>query len=129
MELDDPPFKRVVLLWWPFSFYSGWITIALLANVAAYLTKIDLFNDSVSEVTRTIILILIAGAIYLFVTWSRNMREFAFVGVWGLLGIVAANVNGSRAVALTALVMAVIVFISFALHAYKNRGHYPWRKR
>ncbi len=40
MELDDLPLKKIAFVWWPFCIYSGWISVALIANVAAYLTKI-----------------------------------------------------------------------------------------
>jgi len=91
MELSNPPFKKIIFLWWPFCIYSGWITVALIANIAAYLTKIQWDGFGLSQITWTIIMILVAGAINLFMTWKRNMREFTLVGVWGLVAVAVTN--------------------------------------
>jgi len=35
MDLTDPPLRTIAFVWWPFCLYSGWITVALLTNIAA----------------------------------------------------------------------------------------------
>lgn len=129
MELDDPSFKKVLLVWWPFSLYSGWVSLALIANIAAWLTKIDWEGWGISEVTWTIIMIITAGFINLAVTWTRNMREFALVGVWGLVAVAVANYPENQYIFYSAVFIAVILFISTGIHAYKNRKYVPWRSR
>ncbi|WP_424494324.1 tryptophan-rich sensory protein [Salinimicrobium sp. GXAS 041] len=129
MELDDLPLPSIAFLWWPFSLYSGWITLALIANVAAFLTKIDWDGFGISSVTWTIIMIGIAGILNLMITWTRNMREFALVGVWGLVGIAVANWNEAPVVQWWAVIVASILFISSSYHGYKNREYAPFRKR
>lgn len=128
MELDDEDLPVIAFVWWPFSFYSGWISIALIANIAAYLTSVNWNGFGISEVTWTVIMILIAGAIHLVITWTRNMREFALVGVWGLVAIAVANWDGNVTIVLTALIVAVILFISSSIHGYLNRQYSPWKK-
>lgn len=125
MEMYDAPLHEIVFVWWPFSLYSGWITVALIANTSAYLTKIGWQDVWISEVGWTFIMILAAGAINLAVTWSRNMREFALAGVWGLTGIAVANWGEVPVIAYTALVVAAILFISCGVHAYRNRKSFP----
>jgi hypothetical protein len=39
IELDAQPLKDYLLMYWPFALYSGWITVAFIANFSAYLTK------------------------------------------------------------------------------------------
>lgn len=128
MELDDEPLKVIAFVWWPFSFYSGWIAVALIANVAAYLTSIGWNGFGISEITWTIIMILIAGVINLVITWTRNMREFALVGVWALVAIAVANWNDQPSVVVTALVVAAVLFVSSSVHGYQNRETSPWKK-
>jgi hypothetical protein len=120
MELQDASFKKIALVWWPFSIYSGWITVALIANIAAYLTKLG-WEGFTSEITWTIIMICIAGAINLVMTWTRNMREYAVAGAWGLIAIAVANWDGVQGIVQTALAVSILVLISSGLHAYKNR--------
>jgi hypothetical protein len=121
MELDDLPLKKIAFVWWPFCLYSGWISVALIADVAAYLTKINWNGFGISEIGWTMMMIIIAGIINLIITWTRNMREFALVGVWGLVAVAVSNWNPEKSIAYTALVVAVILFISSSVHAYKNR--------
>lgn len=122
MELQDASFKKIALVWWPFSIYTGWITVALIANVAAYLTKLG-WEGFTSEVTWTIAMICLAGAINLFMTWTRNMREYALAGAWGIFAIAVANWNGNQNIVLTAVVISILLLISSGLHAYKNRNN------
>ncbi len=128
MEMTKAPFSKIVFVWWPFSLYSGWITVALIANIAAWLTKIGWNGWGISEITWTVILIIVAAVINLTITWTRNMREFALVGVWGLIAIAVANWGQAPAVVYTTMISAVIVLISSGIHGLKNRkeNSYLW---
>ena len=128
MELWDAPILVIAFLWWPFVFYSGWVTVASIANVAAYLTSIEWNGWGYSEVFWTVTMIIIAGIINLAVTWKRNMREFAFVGAWALAAIAVANWEVSQIVAYSAIAVAGILFISSSYHAFKNRDTSPVNK-
>jgi len=127
MELTDPPLSTVAGLWWPFCFYFGWIMAALLANISAWLTKIG--GADLSPVAIAIIMIVLAGVAYLFMTWRRNMREAAFVGVWALIAIAIADVHRSPTVTRFAVGMSAVLFVSSSIHGYMNRSFSPWRKR
>lgn len=128
MELDDEPLPVIAFVWWPFSFYSGWISVALIANIAAYLTSVGWNGFGISEVTWTIIMILIAGLINLAITWTRNMREFALVGVWALAAIAVSNWDKESSIVMTALIVAAALFVSSSIHGYQNRETSPWKK-
>ncbi|WP_159469968.1 tryptophan-rich sensory protein [Dyadobacter sp. 3J3] len=122
MEFDLITFKRVALEWWPFAMYFGWITVAIIANVAAYLTKIQWDGFGISAVNWTIIMILAAMFINLFVTWNRNLRESASVGIWALIAVAVANWELNKTVAYSAIIASVIIFISCGAHSFKNKG-------
>ena len=121
MELDDLPMKQIAFVWWPFSLYAGWITVALIANIAAWLTKINWDGFGISSIAWTIIMIIIAGIIYLLMTWQRNMREYALVGVWGLLAIAVANWTTEPSIVQSSIIISVILFVSSTVHAIRNR--------
>ncbi|MCF0054955.1 tryptophan-rich sensory protein [Dyadobacter sp. CY356] len=122
MEFDLITFKRVALEWWPFAIYFGWITVAIIANIAAYLTKIKWDGFGISAANWTIIMIVAAMMINLFVTWTRNLRESASVGIWALIAVAVANWEVDKSVAYAAIIASVIIFISCGAHSYKNRG-------
>ncbi|WP_405295125.1 tryptophan-rich sensory protein [Algibacter sp. Ld11] len=125
MELFDAPFSVIVFLWWPFVIYSGWITVASIANVAAVLVKYNWGGFGLSPTFWTLLLIAIATAINLRVTWKRNMREFALVGAWALIAIYIANSDANTVVAYTALIAAAVLIISSSTHAFINRKTNP----
>lgn len=129
MELTDPPLRTIAFVWWPFSLYSGWITVAFIANVSAWLVKIQWDGFGISPSTRAIIMVIVVGAIYLFMTWRRNMREYALVGVWGLVAVALADRDRAPVVTTTAFIVAGILFLSSGIHAYRNRAYSPFRKQ
>lgn len=109
-------------------FYSGWVTVASIANVSAYLTSIEWNAWGYSEISWTVTMIIIAGIINLTVTWQRNMREFALVGAWALIAISVANWDVCPTVANSALAVAIILIISSGYHGFKNRATSPMEK-
>lgn len=128
MELDDEPLSTIAFIWWPFSLYSGWITVATIANIAAWLTSENWSGFGISEITWTIIMIIVAGGINLLITWTRNMREFALVGAWALAAVAVNNVDQNFSIVLTALLVTGILILSSGIHGYKNREYSPWKK-
>jgi hypothetical protein len=125
MERWDAPFPKILLLWWPFCLYSGWITVAIIANITVYLTKIGWSGWGISDGSWAIILVIIAGIINLFMIITRNMREFALVGIWGLTAVAVANWSVHQPSAITAFFVSTILFIAVSIHGYQNRHTAP----
>ena len=98
MNLLEAPLSTIAFLWWPFIIYSGWLTVACIANVTIYLTKISWDGWGISPEAWTFTMIGIATFINLVVTWRRNMPEFALVGAWGLVAIGVANTGSYEAI-------------------------------
>ncbi|MFK7903504.1 MAG: hypothetical protein AB8B69_00190 [Chitinophagales bacterium] len=73
-------------VWIPISLYSGWITVATIANISAYLAKIG-WQVVFSETIWTVVMILVATLVNFLMIRVRNMRIFAGVGVWALVAI------------------------------------------
>jgi hypothetical protein len=113
--------KKRIFTWWPFSIYAGWVTVALIANVAAWLTKINWNGLGVSNTTWAVIMICIAGAINMLITWKKNIPAFALTGCWALIAIAVSNWNHTGIVKLTALVVAAILMMSILIHHFKGR--------
>ena len=121
MELDQIPLKKIVFVWWPFSLYVGWITVALFANITAYLAKMQWDGFGISGISWTILIICIAGSVNVFLTWGRNMREAAIAAAWGLTGVAVTNINRFPSIVYTAITVAILLLISSVVHAYRNR--------
>ena len=126
MEIWDAPFTVIAFLWWPFVIYSGWVTVASIVNVAAYLVKINWDGFGVSAVTWTLIMIGIATLINLVITWKRNMREFAFVGIWALFAIYKRHTGSIDAIANMALAGSIILAVVVIINLIQNRKTNPF---
>ncbi|WP_431211800.1 hypothetical protein ACQ86N_39340 [Puia sp. P3] len=125
MELTDPPLRTIAFVWWPFCLYSGWITVALLANVSAVIGSPVTGGGS----GIAIVMALVAGVAYLTMTWRRNMREYALVGAFALVAVGVADWHRAPVVSWVTFVVAGILFISSGWHAWKNRAYSPFRRR
>jgi hypothetical protein len=90
--------------------------------------KIDWNGFGISPEIWTLIMILIATAINIIITWKRNMREFAMVGAWALIAIGVANNDGNLMIAYTAFTTAAILIINSSVQAFKNRHSNPVKK-
>ncbi len=108
--------------------------MASIANVATYLVKIGWDGFGISATIWTILLVLIAVVINVIVTWKRNMREFALVGAWALIGIGNANSLNNELLMYIAFCSAALLIISSSIHGFKNRDTSPlikfqkWKK-
>lgn len=123
MELDFHPLKKYCFVFWPFALYSGWISVALIANIAAWLTKLNWSGWGISDAGWTIIMICTAGIINLFMIWTRNMREYALVGIWALFAISVSNRHnaGTPAIIYTCYMVSIVLFIFIGISGYKNQ--------
>ncbi|MEB2775758.1 hypothetical protein SYJ56_10610 [Algoriphagus sp. D3-2-R+10] len=124
MERWDAPRPIIFWLWWPIALYSGWIAVATIANISAYLAKAG-WNGGISEVTWAIIMIIVAVTLNLYMIATRNLREFASVGVWALIAISVRHWGSIPTLQWTALIGAIVLFIAISYHGYQNRATAP----
>ncbi|MCF4100339.1 tryptophan-rich sensory protein [Gillisia sp. M10.2A] len=128
MERWDASFKIIAFTWWPICIYAGWISVATVTNVAAYLVKIGWKGDFLSEETWTVLMIVVVVIINSLIIYKRNMREFAAVAVWGLFAIYIRHMNNSPAISYVALGGAGLIFSYIAYHGFVNRKSNPLYK-
>lgn len=126
METRKVPAKTIVFGWWPISIYAGWISVATIANIAAYLSKIGWEGGFLSPVAWTILLIVAVTLLNVVLIFTRGMREFAVVGAWALIAIYVRHQSDYESIATTAIVGAAIILISTFVHAYRNRKINPF---
>lgn len=132
LERWDAPLLIIAFVWWPICWYIGWIILATVSNIAAYFTSIGWQGAPLSEPAWTIIMIIVATVIYLLLIYTRNMREAALVGVWGLVAIAYKQWELYPGIVFTAIGAAAILFIAAGYHGYKNRATSPavkWKNR
>jgi len=102
----------------PASLYSGWITVATVTNIAAFL-KTENFSLFFSEEVWTIIMILITTALFLYFLYTRYMREFNAVAVWALVAIAVRHWDSFQSITYTAISCAVLIVVLSLIQGFK----------
>lgn len=120
--IQSRDFKTAVFLRLPFYIYAGWVSVALIADVAAYLTKINWSGFGIPETGWTILMFAIAALIHLYMIWKRNMSAFALVAVWALIAIAVANRYSNQTVYISAIVTALFVFVNIIFKLSKKKA-------
>lgn len=128
LEVYDACVRDIIFRWWPIAFYLGWIIVATVSNIAAYLVSIGWQGGPLSPVTWTIIMIAVATLLYLLLIKTRNLREAAIVGVWGLTGITVEQWDTHPSIAYTAIGASIVLFIATAYHGLQNQHTAPPQK-
>ncbi|WP_047418504.1 hypothetical protein [Cellulophaga sp. Hel_I_12] len=120
MERGTASLAKKAFVWWPISLYSGWIAVATIANISAYLSKLNWEGSFLTEVQWTITMIVIALLLNVVMLWKRKMSVFAVVGVWSLVAIYSRHKNSEEAIAISALVCAIVLAVMIFVHLLKS---------
>ncbi|MEW9502243.1 TspO/MBR family protein [Jeotgalibacillus marinus] len=114
----------------PFSVYLGWISIATIANISYTLNYHGWSGFGLSDVSWTIILLLIATALALHIRFHERDWIYPLVFIWAFIGIAAKNEGGESIVVSTAYVLSAIIAIGIiTLRKKKKQKRFSSRKR
>lgn len=71
----------------PFSIYTGWITVATIANATALLVHLKWSGWGLSQQIWTLIMMVVATVLMGFVVWRYKSGAYGLVLIWTLFGI------------------------------------------
>ena len=128
LELDDEPVRTIFFVWWPVVIYLGWMMVASIACIAAWLVDTGWRGGEFGEVAWTILMVAVATILYLFLVRKRNMREAAIVGIWAFIAIAVRQWENHNNISIAAIIASVILLAATAIHAYKSRNYSPLAK-
>lgn len=77
----------------PFSLYTAWISVALIANISIFLVKNDFSGFGIKPEIYTMLIILVAGAIGIATVLRMQDAVFGIVFLWALFGILMRHMN------------------------------------
>jgi hypothetical protein len=106
------PLKEKIFIHVPFSVYLGWITVATIANITAWLVIINWDGLGISDVTWTIIVLCVATLLTLIIIYKKRDIAYSLVIIWALLGIVIKRMQDQTEIATTATIAIVIIIIA-----------------
>ncbi|WP_239253961.1 tryptophan-rich sensory protein [Listeria ilorinensis] len=96
----------------PLSLYIGWITVALLANISYFFHAIGQPNFlGIGEVIWALFFLFLGFCLGLFVRYQKKDILYPLVIVWAFVGIFVRDQATSEIVAVSALVLAILLFL------------------
>jgi hypothetical protein len=108
--IPEAPWIEHLALYLPFSLYTGWITVATIANASVLQTGYGLDNALLGAVQWTLLKLALAGAIGATMVLRLRDAPFALVIAWGAFGISAMQ-SATPAVAGAALSLTMLMLI------------------
>lgn len=96
----------------PFSVYLGWISVATIANIAAFLLSIGYTGAPISEEAWAVLVLGVGAAIATWFVLTRRDPAYGLVFVWAYAGIVSRQIDHPpvpAVAALGALTIAILV--------------------
>jgi benzodiazapine receptor len=98
----------------PFSVYLGWITVATIANITAFLDFINWNGFGIAPEIWTIIMLVVAIAVAGLMAYSRQDIGYLLVLIWAFIGIGIEQSDTSKvanAAYLAAAIVAIFVIL------------------
>ena len=116
----------------PLSVYFGWISLATIANVSAWLTAENWDGFGVAPTTWAIILVVISGLIGIAMILLRRNITYGLVFIWGLYGIISRldNLDNGQYMRITSVAWGTIIALFICVAIQIARGisfHKPLR--
>lgn len=115
------PRNEKIFIHLPISVYLGWISVATIANVTAFLVTINWGGFGIGEVAWTIIVIVVALIISLLMILTRKDLAYGLVIVWSFLGIYIKRTDVAQGiqndVALAAAVCALVIVLAIIVRS------------
>ena len=114
--------KTLLYVHWPFSIYFGWVSVAFIADVAAYLTKLTWSGWEINGATWTVIMLCVAGLVNVLVVHTKKMYAFGLVGIWAVLAIAVANLPVNSIIVYTCYGVAAVVLAFIVLNILRRKS-------
>ena len=112
----------------PFSVYIGWVSIAVIANVAVALVAIGWQGEPLPEAFWAILMIAVGAALGVLMLARRGDLFFALVVIWAYIGIIIARLQADDATSVAvAAGAAVAVLVAAILLLLPRNGIYRSR--
>lgn len=108
----------------PFTIYLAWISVATIANIAAWLVSLEWKGGFLSEQLWTIIMMSLAAGLALVITARLKAFWFSAVIMWALLGIFLKRLEGdSEYIGYTSLLLILILVINVFIMLGKEKQY------
>ena len=98
----------------PFSIYLGWVTVATIANITAFLDFVNWNGFGISPELWTFIMLIVGIAVAGLIAYTRQDIAYLLVLIWAFIGIGVEQSDKSQvanAAYIAAAIVAVLVIL------------------
>ena len=120
-SIDTAPFVEHLVLYLPFSLYTGWITLATIANASVLQHANGWDNVGITAVQWTLLKLAIAGAIGATMVLRYRDVPFVLVLAWGAYGISVMQ-SATPEVSGAAMTLSLLALILAAADGVRRLG-------
>jgi translocator protein len=106
-------------LWWPFSLYLGWVSVATIANATVTLDRAGWDGWGIAPAVWAAIMIVVGGALAVALGLGLADPVYAAVFVWAFVGL-AVRQQDTALVAGTAAIVAVAAAVVALIAALRR---------
>lgn len=122
LDAAGPPASATewVLLRLPFSVYTGWITVATIANISCVQYAMGWDNAGLAVLDWTLLKLAIAGAIGAAVILRKGDVAYVLVIAWAAYGVASKQVATPEVVGAATVLSALAVLLALGSSIYKT---------
>jgi hypothetical protein len=124
---SQAPMSEKILTHINFSVYLGWITVATIANVTAFLVVINWNGFGITEALWTVIVMAVGAIIAILMVFTRNDIFFSLVVVWAYAGILIKRIQAPvavQSVIITSIIALVLIGLSILIQLIRRKKIY-----
>jgi hypothetical protein len=115
-KYDLLPVKEKILVKIPFSIYFGWITVATIANIVAFLVSIGWNGWGIPQQTWTAIILLVGVAITGLIMLKNKDIAYGLAVIWAYAGILykhlsQAGFHGQYPAVIWAVIISLVLLV------------------
>ena len=107
-DIETAPFAEHLVLYLPFSLYTGWVVVATIANASILQTAWGFDDAGMAAVDWTLVKLAVAGAIGATMLLRFRDIPFALVVAWAAFGISVMQ-SGTPAVSGAATMLSLLM--------------------
>lgn len=112
----------------PFSVYLGWISVATIANITAWLVSIEWDGFGIADPTWMVVVLIVGALIALIKGTMKRDPVYVAVFIWAYFGILykhmsEAGFNGEYSQVIVALVILLPILAMTAVQLIREHEH------
>jgi hypothetical protein len=115
LNLSNLSIGENIFLRIPIELYFGWISVATIANIAAWLAKLK-WSFLLNDIQWTMVMICTGGTLNLLMLIKRKMTVFVLVGIWALVAIGLRHRFEIESLFWLANIWVIVLAISIVIH-------------